>query len=380
MANAYKRFAPFLMVFLFYFAARISFFYIPVYLNYTGLTGLEIGVLVSLSSFAALIGFFPSGVLNDRKSVKRPLLISFFLLSSFYFGLTVLDGFAQLFALFLFGGVGLKVGSNCLRNLFLKSRADKKGEKLGRYQLLSNLGVGLGVASFSLLVTLFHFNIVFCAIAVFFLLLGFLLFFMDDLETSPTKIHEYKADFMRKEVVFFSAILFLFTMHWGAESTSYGLLLTEDLGLSLAKAGHYMSFSLVFMGFSAYFFGKRLDKKSVKVPDLMFFGMFFSGLTHVLMVNENVWLSFLARVIHETADGAFHIAMLFWITGSFDFRRVAGNASILMTVTVLGEVAGSIVFSTIGDIYGYSMAFILSGFLGIASATVFLAYKNRFFR
>ncbi|PIN85101.1 MAG: hypothetical protein COV47_03940 [Candidatus Diapherotrites archaeon CG11_big_fil_rev_8_21_14_0_20_37_9] len=380
MDSKFKKFIPFLIIFLFYFVARISFFYIPIYLNLTGFSGFEIGLLVALSSVAAFISFFPSGIVNDRQSIKKPLAISFLLLGAFYFGITVFKSFAELFVLFLLGGIGLKVGTNSLRNFFLKSQTEKKGERFGKYQLFVMFGVGAGVLVFSLLVSSLHFSLVFQAIAIFLVILISFLFLMDDFESGSTKIQEYKNDFLRKEVIFFSAILFLFTMHWGAESTSYGLLLTKDFGLNLTEAGRYMAFSLVFFGVSAYFYGKKLDEKKATIPQLMSYGMIISGLMHVLMVFEPIWFSFIARVAHELGDGIFQVAMLFWISNSFEFRRIAGNASLIMTITVLGEITGALIFSTIGGLFGYGSAFISSGVLSILAALIFIIYKKNFFK
>jgi len=375
-----KKLAPLLIIFLFYFASRISFFFIPIYLDLKGFNGLEIGILVALSAVAAFISFFPSGIINDRKSIKKPLALSFALLAIFYFGMTLVDGFVFFFILFLIGGIGTKVGSNSLKNYFLKkSQLEKKGKSLGSYQLFVMIGVAFGVLSVGFFVPLFNFEIVLQAVAVILALLIGLLFFLEDFEVSETKIHEYKTDFFKKDVIFFSLILFLFTLHWGAESTTYGLLLTEHFGLDVFGAGIYMAFSLIFVGIAAYFFGKRIDQKKTSVSKMLALGMLISGTMHILMVFEPIAFSFFARAIHEIGDGMFEIGMLVWMADSFSFKRLAGNASLLMTVTVLGEIIGAILFSTLGDMFGYASAFIVSGAIAVIASLFFVVLRKRFF-
>jgi MFS family permease len=376
----FKSLVPFLVIFLFYFASRITFFFIPVYLDLRGFTGLEIGLLVALSSVAAFISFFPSGLVNDRKSIKKPLALGFLLTAVFYYGITVFSGFAFFFLLFLIGGIGLKIGINCLRNYFFKkSMIEKRGESLGAYQLFVMAGVFAGVLSFSILVPLLSFEIMLQAMGLLLVALIVLLFFVRDFETSETKIRDYKNDFLKKNVVFFSVLLFLFTLHWGAESTTYGLLLIEDFGLNITQTGMYMAFSLIFLGITAYVFGKKLDRKETSVSKMLAAGMVLSGVMHILMAFEPLWFSFAARIIHEVGDGLFEIGMLFWVADSFSFKRLAGNASLLMTVTVLGESVGAVMFSAIGGAFGYGSAFISSGVISVIAAVIFLVFRKRFF-
>ncbi|MFH1588235.1 MAG: MFS transporter [Candidatus Diapherotrites archaeon] len=369
----------FLLVFLFFFASRVSFFFIPIYLAELNFTGFEIGLLVGLSSVAAFIAFFPSGFVNDKKSVKKPLLLSFILLSAFYSGITFFSGFIAFFALFLFGGIGLKVGTNSLRNYFLKSSPQgKEGNTMGLYKLVVMLGVFCGVLVVSVLVPVFEFNLVLQGVSFLFILLIFFLFFFKDIKSSDVKVFQYKDDFLKKNILFFSLILFLFTLHWGAESTSYGLFLQEFFNLDFFQMGLYMALPLPFLGFSAYYFGKKVDAKKIDFLSLFAVGVLLSGLTHILMTFNPIEFSFLMRVIHEFADGMVEIGLIFWIFRSFDFKRLAGNASLIMTVTVLGELIGAVVFSTIGGIYGYNWPFILTGITSIMAAGLFLIYKKKY--
>lgn len=369
----------FLLVFLFYFAARISFFFIPIYLDGLGFNGFEIGVLIALSSVAAFISFFPSGFVNDRSSVKKPLFLSFILLALFYFGITVFEEFVFFLVLFLIGGIGLKIGINSLKNYFLKTvELGKEGETMGFYNFVIILGVFFGILFVSFLVPVFKFQLVLQAVSVLFILLIFFLFFFKEIKGNDTKIKEYKDDFLKKNILFFSLILFLFTLHWGAESTSYGLLLTNYFNLDLFTAGLYMAFPLLFLGVASYFYGKKIDAKKIDFSKVFLIGIFISGLTHILMVVHPVEFSFLIRCIHEFGDGLVEIGMVFWIFRSFDFKRLAGNASLIMTVTVLGEIVGSILFSNLGGILGYEYAFIGSGITSLLAALLFVFYIKKY--
>ncbi len=372
-----KKLVPFLLIFLFSFGSKISFFFIPVYLDLRGFTGLEIGLLVALSSVAAFISFFPSGLVNDRKSIKKPLIVSFILLALFYLGMTLVEGFLLFFLIFLLGGIGLKIGENSLRNYFFKRSIGKsRGEKLGTYQLFVIFGIIAGVLGFSFFVPLTSFDLILQGVGLLFLLLILFVFSIQDTTGNKVKILEYKKDFFRKDVLLFSLVLFLFTLHWGAESTSYGLLLKNYFELDLFTSGIYMAAALVPLGIAAYFFGKRIDRQKSKLKNIIVAGMLISGTMHIVMTFEPLWLSFLARAVHEFGDGLFNLSMMLWITDSFDLKRLAGNASLIMTVTVVAEVVGAVLFSTIGSMFGYQFAFIGSGITSILAAVIFILKKS----
>jgi MFS family permease len=374
-----KEWLVFLFVFLFFLGSRISFFYIPIYLNELNFSGLEIGLLIGLSAVAAFIGFFPSGLINDRNSFKKPLIFSLILLALFYFGLSVFSGFELFFVLFLLGGLGLNVGRNTLKNYFMKiSISGKEGYTMGLFELISILGIFFGVLTASFLVPVYSFQIFLKAISVLFILLIVFVFFLKPIKMTETKLSGYKSDFLKKNVLFFALILFLFTLHWGAESTAYGLLLTEYFELNLFFAGIYMAFPLLFLGLSAFYFGKKIDAKKIDFSLVFLIGMLLSGLTHILMTFPLIEFSFLMRVIHEFGDGLAQIGLVFWIFKSFNFERLAGNASLIMTVTVLGEIIGAILFSTLGGNIGYQYAFIGSGITSILAAVLFFIYLKKY--
>lgn len=374
-----KEWLVFLFVFLFFLGSRISFFYIPIYLNELNFSGLEIGLLVGLSAVAAFIGFFPSGLINDRNSFKKPLIFGLILLAIFYFGITFFSGFEVFFILFLLGGLGLQFARNTLRNYFMKtSPLGKEGHNMGLFTFISMTGIFFGVLIASFLVPMYSFQVFLKAISVLFILLIVFVFFLKPVKVTYTKLSGYKSDFLKKNVLFFALILFLFTLHWGAESTSYGLFLTDYFGLSIFHAGLFMAFPLILLGVSAFWFGKKVDEKKIDFSLVFLIGMLLSGLTHILMVFPLIEFSFLMRLIHEFADGLAQIGLIFWIFKSFNFERLAGNASLIMTVTVLGEIIGAIIFSTLGGLMGYEYVFIGSGITSILAAILFFIYLKKY--
>lgn len=113
------------MVIVFFFSMFGSFIsvIIPIYLTGAGLSGYQIGALVSLYALTAVFVSFPTGVINDRWTIRMTMIIGILLFSSLFFGLGLFDGFLFFIPFFLAGGIGNNLGIISLRTLVYKTRA-----------------------------------------------------------------------------------------------------------------------------------------------------------------------------------------------------------------------------------------------------------------
>ncbi|MBU0530831.1 MAG: MFS transporter, partial [Nanoarchaeota archaeon] len=166
--------------------------------------------------------------------------------------------------------------------------------------------------------------------------------------------------------------------HWGAESTSYGLFLQNNLGLDIFMVSLYSAFAIIPLALTSYYFGKRIDKKGMNMRNLFAAGLIISGVFHILHTVPIPWLSFIFRLGHEAGDGIAFIAVFFWISKLFSKNRIGGDSSLMFTVMLLGQVVGSLVFGPLGQLMGYHIPLIISGFTNILCAVLLVIFVRKF--
>jgi DHA1 family quinolone resistance protein-like MFS transporter len=365
---------------LFFFSLFFSFssFALPVYLSSVGLNGYQIGVLVSLYAIASVFVTFPTGVINDKWTIRLTMVAGFFMVSVFFFGVGLFESFVIYLPLFLMGGLGNNLGDISLRTLVFKTRMEgREGKKFGTFTLIRFLSMSLGLFIGGTLVFLVGFRLGFGIMGLIYLLVTPFVSFRSPAKYT-IKLSQYKKDVLNKKVIFIGVVMFMFALHWGSERTAFGLFLKKDLGLDMFMFGLYTAFALPFLGFASYYFGRRIDAGKSNLKMIYFAGMVLSGAAYILNTVPVLWFSFVTRIIHEFGDGMADIAVYFWISKLFNFERVGGGSGVMYTVMLLGQVTGSLVFGPLGEIMGYRVPIIITGVTSIMSAFLLLAYARIF--
>jgi MFS family permease len=365
---------------LFLFALLWSFIFVlmPIYLSEIGFSGYEIGLLVALYAITPVFVSFPTGVINDRWTIRLTMIAGICMVSAFMLGLGFLKGFIVFIPLFFLGGLGNNLEEVSIRTLLYKTKMEgKEGKKFGLYNLVNSTARSAGLFIGGILIFMLDFSLALKIIGILYLLIIPFASFRP-LAKRKVRLAEYKKDFLNSKVVSIGIIMFLFALHWGAEATSFGLFLRNNLGLDMFMVGVYSSVALLFLGFTAYFFGRRIDRGKNKMKNVFFAGVLFSGVFGILYTIPIPWISFLFRIPHEMGDGMASIAMYFWISKLFGTERIGGNSSLMFTLTLLGQVTGSLVFGPIGYVMGYQMPFIISGATTIICAFLLLTFVRIF--
>lgn len=368
------------MPLLFFFSLMWSFVFVlvPIYLSNIGLTGYEIGVLLAVFAITSIFVSFPAGVVNDRWTIRLTMIVGIAMVSSFLLGLGFFESFLIFIPLFFLGGLGTNLEEVSIRTLVYKTRMEgREGEKFGIFNLVRNIGGPLGLFIGGALILLLDFPLAFKIIGILSLLLIPLVSFRPVMRYR-VKLVEYKMDFINKKVVSLGIIMFLFTLHWGAEHTSYGLFLRNNLGLDMFLIGVYTSVALFILGVTAYFFGKRIDSRKSNMKNVFITGMIISGVFHILHTIPIVPLSFILRIVHEVGDGMAMIAVYFWVSRLFGVERIGGDSSLMFTVMLFGQVIGSLIFGPIGYLMGYHIPLIISGMINILCAFLLLIFVKVF--
>lgn len=355
-------------------------FFLGVYFNDIGLSGSQIGIIFAIGVLTSILMILPSGISNDRVKSKYLIGIALVLVGTMYLGISITKNFPLITLMSLFGGMGTTLYNASSDSLFYKTtNKEQISKKIGIFQGLNYLMIGLGmIVSGYLLQNNIRFEDLFQIFAIiFFIMAAFSQILLPKNATSSFKLFNYKKDIFKPKILIFLLIVFLFAIHFGAENTTYGLFLKKTLNLTKFQMGLYMGTAITIMAFTVQIISKILHK--FKTSRLLLFGLFFSGVGHILMTIKNPTFSLIFRIIHETGDGAMFFFMYYGITKLFDLDRIGGNASIFALTSTIGTATGAIIFGPLGASKGYNMPLIVSGIttlLALAISIKFLRYFN----
>ncbi|MBN2042669.1 MAG: MFS transporter [Candidatus Aenigmarchaeota archaeon] len=368
--------APDMIVF---FSSALFFmvmWFLPLLFVDIGLSGVQIGILLSVYMFVSLFSSFPIGVINDRFSIREVIFAGLILSSLFMFGFSVLKGFWFFMLYYAMGGLGHNMVNTSLRSLIYKlSRRRSEDMNLGVFQFFMSFGASIGYIVGGFLIFILDFDLTLIIGSLLIFILSFLSFLVPKVDIRKFSFWEYKHSLLKKSVFLLLFPVFLFGTHWGAEQTSYSLFLRNFLGLDIFYSGLYMGFSLMAMAIGGIYAGKHINK--TRYPKKLFLlGILMSGVFSILMANPNLYLSFLSRFLHEIGDGLMMVSYYIILADIFDKKIIAGESSIAYMALVLGAIVGAPIYGHIGFVYGYHFPFIISGFVSLFSLMIIMARQK----
>ncbi len=354
-------------------------FFIGIYLNSIGFTGAQIGILFAISTISSILTILPSGFSNDLFKSKHLIITSLILMGLKFFGIALTHNFYTMMLFFFLGGIGKSIYMTSAESLFYKTAGKTEFvSKIAIFQGIEHflLAAGILVSGF-LLGMNFDFESIFFYVGIIYLILSLVSIYILPLNlTSKFEFIHYKADFLRPKVLLFLVIVFLFALHYGAEETTYGLFLNKTQQLDKTGTGIYMGTAILIMSLTAFVIAKIFKK--IKPRHLLLTGFFLSGTFHILMTVENIYLSFVFRVIHEIGDATWFIFLFYGIGKLFDLKRVGGNAGIFTLFTTFGTTVGALVSGPIGEKYGYEWPMILTGLSTLTAFILALIFIKHF--
>ena len=158
----------------------------------------------------------------------------------------------------------------------------------------------------------------------------------------------------------FVVFVFLLAIHWSVEGTVYGPFLEKGLGLSGMGAPLYIAAGLLVLAFSALFVA-RGEFRPAHNKRRMLLAMAASGAGLMLMTLRPAGLSFGFRIVHEVGDGALGVFISVFISRLFARKSIGGSAGLVLSIQVLGQMAGALVLAPLGFRYGLEIPFLVAG-------------------
>jgi MFS family permease len=343
------------------------YFFLPIYLaGSLSFSGAEIGLLYGVLGLNSLLAAFPVGVVGDRYPARLLTRLGLLGTAVNLFGLARAERFWPFFLLFFAFGLSLQLYRQSLDiMLFKESDPVRNTRRFGVYNTWRMGGMAAGILLGGISLSFLDYPQTFQLLGTLLLLLLPLTWQLPLTRGQSIRLLQYGRDFLSGPVLFFVTWLFLFTLHWGAEGTSLGLFLKNDLGLGPLGVGLYLAGEFSVVAITAYLYGTYGEGRLSPLA-LLALGLTTSGMGHILMTYPHLAWSFAWRLVHGFGDGLIMMITYTTIAHLFHVDRVGGNAGLISLATTLGVLTGSLVYGPVGASFGYQMPLIISGVTSLA--------------
>ncbi len=350
------------------------FFYLALILKELRFSGWEIGILLAVYSLTPLLISIPAGIMNDRIDSRVLIALSCAGNGLFYIGLIFTKSFMPLLFLFLVGGASNNFLFVSLQALALKVAGEEnKGTRLGAFQGYAFIAYAIGLFAGGYLMTAeLSMQLLICGAILY----GVLALYSLSLDTTTLvniNILEYLSDFRSRDVLVFCLIYSVFAFHWGSEASSLSLFLSQYFSFSKYQIGLYMVLPLAFLGLAAVVTGTIADRDTIHPRKLIMLAFLLSGLGQLLMVVPEMHFSLVMRILHETGDGIAGLFFAIGLTKLFEPHKLGGLSSMATFTNILSSSLGALIFSRIGELYGYQYPIMAGGIAALCAYALMLS-------
>ncbi len=360
----------------FKFMSNSTCFYWAIYFAQIGLSGSQIGILFSATMLTGLLVTFPIGLINDRFPSKKILQLGLIILMLHTLGLSFTQSCPLKFIIFFIGGLGARFHNISIDSLFYKTAGkEKPTTRIKTYVGFFLLSAGFGAFFSGNLLEYIDFQKYLLIVTG---LTGVLILISTKLPNTETfhfDLKSYKQDIAKPHILLFMAIIFSFAIHMGSELTSYGPFLRDTLGLSFRQMGFYIGTAIMFMFLTVRLANKAIEK-GTSMRKIVTTGLLMSGLGYLVMLNHNIPISYIGRVIHESGDALMFVFLYAGVSEFFKKDRVGGNSG-LITLTQTSAIAlSSLIFAPLGEAFGHQVPIII-GAITTLLAIILLKFYER---
>lgn len=354
--------------------------YITIYWIETGLSHLQVGLLVSVFPLTSLVLMIPFGLYVDRISPKKLVIASEFFFAASVAGLMFTHDFWPTAALMVIGGAANALFSNALPALFYKNLGEEvRGLKLGVFSASTLLGYGLGPFLAGFIYSNYSMNAVFAFSLAGLVPLALVSLFLPDAPGYTVRLSDYRADLSDRSTLAFIILVFFFSLHAGAEQSSLSLYLNKDIGLDKEGVGWMFLIHANAMAVLAIIngvLGDRFNARGRKLATLLYIGVAISGITNMSLLFATNFTSVLAtRLSHAVGDSLTMVTRSIIISNLFVSSRMGGNLGAVTTAITLATLIGAVIA---GAVPGYVSGFVIAGALAILAIPFVMSTKPEF--
>lgn len=354
--------------------------YITIYWIDIGFSHLQVGLLISVFPLVSLMLMIPFGIFVDRISPKRLVIASQIIFALSIVGLLTAHDFWSTILMLGIGGTGNALFNNALSALYYKTLGHKiRGLKLGFFTAGILVGYGLGSLLGGYLLSAFDMNAIFyfsLAGTVPMLILSLLL---PNVPGMRVKISDYRADISNRSVLIFIILVFAFSLHAGAEQSSFSLFLNKEIKLDKESVGWIFFIHanvMALLSIISGFYADRINSRGKGLAVLYYAGLAISGLTNILLIfTYNFGTVLATRLTHAIGDSLTLVTRSLIVSNLFIATRMGGNLATIQVTVTLGTLLGSIIS---GAVPGYSSGFFIAGVAALIAVIYALFAKPKF--
>lgn len=356
---------------------QFAYFLFPLFFLEIGLNGIQSGVLMAIFTVIGLLFSFHIGMGSDQISQKKLIAAGLIMFTLFCLGLVIFKTFLAVALLFVLGGLGHLIVKRAGETVLFKYSTHKNmGKEMAMVSVVSDMPFMIGIIIGAFIAQIYGFGAMFIVSAVLTVLAMLLLVKLKKSELFRFSAVDYFQDLKNKRVMFFFAIVFIFALHFGAEMVAYSPFLNKNLELDMIHISFFMAAAILFLVGTAIISGCLVDRKFNQMR-ILSYSMLVSGIGCILFaMTNNLVVSFIGRVLHETGDGGFLLMISVGIVSLFDKKRVGGNSGFVNVITIIASVVGALIFGPIGYSYGYQWPHIISGIFSILAFVMILVYAR----
>lgn len=354
--------------------------YITIYWVDMGYSHLQVGILIAVFPLVSLALMIPFGVFVDRISPKKLILASQFIFALSISGLMMTQDFWLTMLLLAVGGAGNALFNNALPALFYKTLGSSiRGLKLGFFTAGILVGYGLGSLLGGYIYTDFDMNAIFLFALIGTVPMLLLSLLLADVPGTRIKLSDYRADLSSKSVLVFVILVFAFSLHAGAEQSSFSLFLNKDIGMDKEAVGwlYFIHANVMaVLSIVSGYYADRVNSRGKGLAALYYAGIAVSGLTNILLMFTTNFGNVLAtRLTHAVGDSLTLVTRSLIVSNLFITTRMGGNLATVQTTVTLGTLCGAIIS---GAFTGYATGFAIAGAAAVLAVIYALIVKPEF--
>lgn len=317
-------------------------------------SGSQIGFLYSLGAFTGVLCSLPAGYINDRVSSRAIVIISALLMATGYAGMAFVSAYVPYVFIYFLMSLAVATFKLSLDVQVLKANeGSTSGVKIAGYHAFRYAGQGIGTVFSGFLIAMMDWTYSLLGVALVCLLFIPMALKLPNVTMAKVPLKEYFAELKNPKAIVMAIWVFMFTLHWGAEYTSYGLFLRNDLGLNYQQMGLYMTGEMVALTVTVLIARKYVDRPGILTPFVLA-GLFISGATMIGMTLQPLVLSVIFRFFHGIGDGLVFLVLFMGLVRLFDPAHLGGTTGFFNFVQMAGTIVGSLISGAVGERFGWA--------------------------
>ncbi|WP_277674514.1 MFS transporter [Piscibacillus halophilus] len=360
------------LLFAFHATQTIIISYLPVYLQGKGLNGSEIGWVLAVGPFAAIISQPFWGYLSDKyKTVKKILLlciIGLIIFSSIFFSMNHFIWIMMIGFFFYFFATPI----GALGDSLAQRRADEVGVSFGTIRTWGSIGFATSSLAIGLVLTFTGVEYMVWPYLTFAFIALFVTLRVQDVDVAkdPISFADVKKLLLNKPFILFLFFMMFLTISHRANDSFIGLYVTQLGGTNFIIGTAWfigvISEAIVFATAGRWF------RKYHTLIFVILAGAIYSVRWILYGLADSYWVVLALQFMHGLTFGVLYLASLDYVTRLIPkLTQSTGHLLFYAVFFGISGIIGSLIGGALIDVYGGSTLYFVLGTIAFAG-TIFM--------